>query len=204
MPTTKTRSTRSRRKSSDAIAVLKGDHREVEDLFKKFDGLGPDAHKTRESTVARIIEGLSRHAAIEELILYPEVRERSQDDEDLVLEALEEHHIVKWTLSELEAMASEDERFTAKVTVLMESVRHHVKEEEGELFPKVRDLFSRAELNDMGRRLADAKKAAPSRPHPRSPDEPPANLVSTAVTAPLDASAKLARSAAKAVRRTAG
>jgi hemerythrin superfamily protein len=196
--------TTARSASDDAIALLKNDHREVEQLFKKFESLGETAHKSRESTVAKIIEELAKHAAIEEQILYPEVRQRAHEDEDMVLEALEEHHIVKWTLSELEKLSSKDERYTAKVTVLMESVRHHIKEEEGELFPKVRKAFSRAELADMGERLRATKKAVPSRPHPRAPDEPPGNIVASALAAPFDVTAKVARGAAKAVRRSAG
>lgn len=119
------------RKTVNAIQLLKDDHREVEDLFKKFEKLGPRAFKRRSDIVGKIIEALSTHAAIEEQVLYPQVREMVPDADADVLEALEEHHIVKWTLSELETMDPQDERFEAKVTVLMESVRHHVKEEEG-------------------------------------------------------------------------
>ena len=199
----KTNTSKRSTSTEDAIALLKSDHREVEQLFKKFESLGEGVDKTRESTVAKIIEELAKHAAIEEQVLYPEVRSRSKDVEDTVLEALEEHHIVKWTLSELEPMSSKDERYTAKVTVLMESVRHHVEEEEGELFPKVRKAFSRAELTEMGERLRAAKQTAPSRPHPRAPDEPPGNIVASTLAAPFDATAKVAAGAARAVRRSA-
>lgn len=193
----------SRSSGQDAIALLKSDHRNVDQLFEKFEGLGATAHRSRETTVAKIIEALARHAAVEEEILYPEVRGRvkGREDQDLVLEALEEHHIVKWTLSELQKMSSPDERYTAKVTVLAESVRHHVEEEENELFPKVRDLFTKSELDDMGERLAQAKKTAPTRPHPHAPDEPPGNIIANALVAPLDATAAVAGGVAKAVRR---
>lgn len=204
---TPSKSSRAQKRSSsrdqDAIAFLKSDHREVEDLFKKFEKLGSGAHKSREAAVEKMIEALAKHAAIEEEILYPEVRARAEreKDQDLILEALEEHHIVKWTLSELEKMDSTDERYTAKVTVLAESVRHHVKEEESELFKKARDLFTKSELLDMGERLKAAKEIAPSRPHPRAPDQPPGNIVANTLTAPLDVTAKVAGGAAKAVRR---
>ena len=198
---------RPRSGGDDAIAFLKSEHRDVEAMFKKFEGLGDGAHKSREATVAKIIEALSKHAGIEEEILYPEIRAKVESDEkadELVLEALEEHHVAKATLNELEKLPSEHERFKAKVTVLIESVRHHVKEEEEELFPKVRDLFTRSELDDMGARLKAARPSAPSRPHPMAPDEPPANIIANALTAPLDATAKVAGSAAKAVRRAVG
>jgi hemerythrin superfamily protein len=162
----------------------------VEQLFKSFEKLGEGAAKRRRQIVDKVIEALSAHAAIEEQVFYPQVRRSMPDATPEVLEALEEHHIVKWTLSELEDMDPTDERFGAKVIVLMESVRHHVKEEETELFPKVRKAMGRAELQELGSSLAAAKTAAPTRPHPRTPDTPPGNLVAQAVTAPVDAVAR--------------
>jgi hemerythrin-like domain-containing protein len=200
--TTKRRRTTSTR--PDAIEVLKRDHRDVEQLFKTFEGLGSGAHKRRRSVVDKMIAALSRHAAIEELIFYPRIRVDVPATEDVVLESLEEHHIVKWTLSELEDLPAEDERFTAKVTVLMESVRHHVKEEEQELFPTVRKGLGRSALADLGDELAAASKTAPTHPHPRLPDTPPGNVVADALVAPLDATANLASSAAKRVRKVIG
>ena len=88
------------------------------------------------------------------------------------MESLEEHHIVKWVLSELDGMDPGAERFDAKVTVLIENVRHHVEEEEGEFFPKVRDELGRKALGDLGEALEKAKSTAPTHPHPRSPDTP--------------------------------
>ena len=184
---------------ADAIAVLKSDHREVEALFARFESLGNTAHATRESTVAKVIEALSVHAAIEETVFYPAVRNRL-DDSDPILEALEEHHLVKLTLAELQKMGSKDERYSAKMTVLKENVEHHVEEEESDLFGKVRTLFTRSELADLGDRLREAKTSVPTRPHPSSPDTPPGNVVASALTAPLDAAAHLATRAVDAVR----
>ena len=84
--------------------------------------------KTKQDIVERIVRELSIHAAIEEMVLYPAIREAAEngDIDKMVLESLEEHHIVKWMLSELERMSPDDERFDAKVTVLIENVRHHV------------------------------------------------------------------------------
>jgi hemerythrin superfamily protein len=197
-PTRRARTSRS--SSTNALTLLKNDHQEVERLFKSFEKLSDGAAKRRKQTVDKVIEALSKHAAIEEQVFYPEVRKHVRDVTDDILEALEEHHIVKWTLSELEDMEPSDERFGAKVTVLMESVRHHVKEEERELFPKVRKALSRAELNELGSRLETAKAAAPSRPHPRTPDTPPGNIVAQALTAPIDAASKLQDVASRTVR----
>ena len=156
-------------------------------LFKRFETAGEGAHKSKRQIVDRIIEELSVHAAIEEQVFYPAVRSSVEQAEDEVLESLEEHHIVKWTLSELEGMDPQDERFDAKVTVLIESVRQHIDEEEGEMFPKVRQAVGRKELQELGEQMREAKLAAPTRPHPRAPDHPPANLIAGPVAALLDA-----------------
>jgi hemerythrin superfamily protein len=163
--------------STDAITMLKDDHKTVEQLFKRFEKAGDRAHVEKRNIVDRIVEALSVHAAIEEQVFYPVVRATVPGTEDQTLESLEEHHIVKWVLSELDSMSPEDERFDAKVTVLIENVRHHVEEEEQDLFPMVRNELGRDSLSDLGEVMAEAGKAAPTHPHPRSPDTPPQNLV---------------------------
>ncbi len=170
----------------DAISMLKDDHKTVEQLFKRFEKAGDRAHVEKGDIVDRIIETLSMHAAIEEQLFYPSARTTVADTEDIVLESLEEHHIVKWVLSELDSMSPEDERFDAKVTVLIENVRHHVQEEEQELFPMVRNALGRNSLGDLGKAMAAARKVAPTHPHPRSPDTPPGNLVAGAKTGVAD------------------
>lgn len=180
---------------ADAITMLRDDHKTVEALFKRFEQAGDRAFKTKRGVVDRIIEELAVHAVIEEQVFYPAVRQWVPDAESSVLEALEEHHIVKWTLSELEAMDPQDERFDAKVTVLIESVRHHVEEEEGELFPKVRDAVGRKALQETGDRMAEVRKGAPTRPHPKAPDEPPGNVLAAAASAPLDRARKAGKDA---------
>jgi hemerythrin superfamily protein len=192
----------------DAITLLKNDHKTVEDLFKRFEKLGPRAVKSKEDVVARIIRELSIHAAIEEMLFYPAIRQAVDDGndiDDMVLESLEEHHIVKWVLSELDGMSAENERFDAKVTVLMENVRHHVEEEEGDLFPQVQKLLGKERLAELGDAMAQAKKTVPTHPHPRSPDEPPGNLVAGAgaalVDKALDAGRKVVRQKAPKMSR---
>lgn len=157
--------------------MLKDDHKAVEQLFKRFEKAGDRAYIEKRDIVDRIIESLSTHAAIEEQLFYPVVRATVDDTEDITLESLEEHHVVKWLLHELEAMDPRHERFDAKVTVLIENVRHHVEEEETELFPQVREKLGRNDLADLGEAMGEARKVAPTHPHPRSPDEPPANMV---------------------------
>ncbi len=170
----------------DAITLLKNDHRTVEDLFKRFEQAGDRAYVQKRHLVDRIIEELSVHAAIEEQVFYPAARAAVPDNEDLALESLEEHHIVKWSLSELVDMDPTHERFDAKVTVLIENVRHHVEEEEQDFFPKVRDQLGRNELAEYGAAMEEAKKTAPTRPHPRMPDSGPANLVTGTIAGVVD------------------
>lgn len=170
----------------DAITLLRTDHRTVEDLFKKFEKAGPTAHKTKARLVQKMIHELAVHAAIEEMAFYPAVKGMNDKLTDSVLESLEEHHVVKWILSELENMEPGDERFDAKVTVLMESVRHHAKEEEREMFPAVRKALARKDLVELAGILEKAKKVAPTHAHPRAPDEPPGNVVAGLVSGLID------------------
>ena len=162
----------------DAIALLKQDHRTVEELFKQYEAIGDRAVKAKKKVVEKIIRELAVHAAIEEMFFYPAVRAAAKQNEtraneaanQQVLEALEEHHIVKWTLSELAKMEPDDERYDPKMKVLMGSVRHHVDEEETDLFPKATRMLRR-QLDELGDQMARAKKLAPTRPHPRAPDQ---------------------------------
>jgi hemerythrin superfamily protein len=153
----------------DAIAMLKDDHRAVEALFKRFEKAGDRAFARKRSLVDKMVEELSRHAAIEEQLFYPTTRATVPGIDDVVLESIEEHHIVKWVLSELENMDPREEAFEAKVTVLIENVRHHVKEEEGDYFPKVRGTLGRKALGELGDAMAAATSRAPVRPRPRTP-----------------------------------
>jgi hemerythrin superfamily protein len=170
----------------DAITLLRSDHKTVDHLFKQFETAGDRAFVEKRKIVDRIIEELSVHAAIEEQVFYPAARSAVPATEDIALESLEEHHIVKWVLSELVDLDPQHERFDAKVTVLIENVRHHVKEEESDFFPKVRDGLSRSALAELGDALAEAKKTAPTRPHPRLPDAGPGNTMVGVIAGVVD------------------
>ena len=180
--------------TQDAIALLKADHREVDRLFKAFAKAGPTAYKSKRQLVDQMIAELSRHAAIEERILYPAARSEVRASADDVLESLEEHHVVKWQLQELVGLDPRDERFDAKVTVMAENVRHHVREEESELFPLLRSRLTRKRLLELGEALHDAKRTASKRPHPRTSDEPPGNLLPDTVSGVVDKARDLVKS----------
>ncbi|MCX0243928.1 hemerythrin domain-containing protein [Streptomyces drozdowiczii] len=148
----------------DGIVLLKDDHKTVEKLFKRFEKAGDKAHAEKRKIVDRVIDELTTHTWIEEKIFYPAVREAAPDTKDHVLESVEEHHVMVWLLSELKDLDPADERFDAKMTVLIENVRHHVEEEEKEWFPEVRKAMGRNRLTELGERMAEAKKQAPGKP----------------------------------------
>ena len=148
----------------DAITLLKYDHKTVENLFKQFEKAGDRAVKTKRKLVDQMIEELTTHAYVEEAFFYPAARAAAPDTADHVLESIEEHHVVVWILSELARMDPADERFTAKVTVLIENVRHHVKEEEQDWFPQVRKAMGSKALRQLGEELVAAKSKAPVDP----------------------------------------
>jgi len=148
----------------DAIVLLKDDHKAVEKLFKEFEKAGDRAVKTKRRLVDQMIKELTVHAYIEEQLFYPAARAAAPGTAGHVLESIEEHHVVVWMLSELAGMDPADERFTAKVTVLIENVRHHVQEEEQDWFPEVRKAMGRTVLQQLGEDMAAAKTAAPADP----------------------------------------
>jgi hemerythrin superfamily protein len=150
--------------STDAIVLLRDDHKEIRKTFKEFQRAGDDAHATKQRLVDRMIELLTVHTYIENEVMYPRIRELLPDLEDDVLESYEEHHVADVLVVELAALKASDERFTAKTTVLIENVTHHIEEEEQEWFPKVREGLGRKQLQELGEELIEAKKKAPRRP----------------------------------------
>ena len=129
----------------DAIELLKGQHEEVKAMFKKIEKAGEEA---KEELFEQIADALAVHATIEEKHFYPATK--NARTEELLQEAVEEHLAVKRIIADLLEMSPDDPQFDAKITVLKENVEHHVEEEEGELFPKVRKLLNKNELEDLG------------------------------------------------------
>jgi hemerythrin superfamily protein len=150
--------------STDAIVVLKQDHKEIKRRFREFQQAGDDATARKGKLVDEIIELLTVHTYIENEIMYPRVRELLPDLEDDVLESYEEHHVADLLVVELAGMKPSAERFDAKTTVLIENVTHHIDEEEEDWFPKVRDGLGRKVLQEIGAEMLEAKKKAPRRP----------------------------------------
>jgi hemerythrin superfamily protein len=153
--------------STDAIVLLKEDHKEVKRLFRAFENAGSPAERGK--LVGRILEELTVHTYIENECMYPEVRKLLPDLDDDVLESYEEHHVADVLCMELATMSPDDEHYEAKATVLIENVEHHIEEEEKAWFPKVRDGLGRNQLRELGAAMIEMKKTAP-----RWPTEPAA------------------------------
>jgi hemerythrin superfamily protein len=150
--------------STDAIVVLKEDHKRIRALFKQFQSAGDGAAKRKGELVKKIIEELTVHTYLENEVMYPEVRKLVPALEDDVLESYEEHHVADVLTSELAAMSPDDEHFTAKTTVLIENVVHHIEEEEQEWFPQVRSALGRKQLSEIGARMQELREKAPTSP----------------------------------------
>ena len=138
----------------DAIALLKADHEAVSHLFAEFEKTRSVANK--KALVDEICTALSVHAQIEEEIFYPEVK-AALHDKLLVPEAAVEHAGVKGLIAQLEGVTPDGEMYDAKVKVLSEYVKHHVKEEQNEMFPKIK--ASSLDLAELGARMAARKDA---------------------------------------------
>lgn len=150
--------------ATDAIVLLKNDHQELRKVFREFKRAGDDATQRKGELVSKMIELLTIHTYIENEVMYPQVRKLLPDVEDDVLESYEEHHVADVLCFELYAMKPQDERFDAKTTVLIENVEHHMGEEESDWFPKVRAGVGRKQLQEIGERMAELKKSAPTTP----------------------------------------
>jgi hemerythrin superfamily protein len=169
----------------DAIELLTRDHRHVEELFGQFRS-GSD--EERRSSAEGIVRELSIHAAIEEELFYPAVRKQMAACRALVDHGLDEHQQAKEILAALDRMIdrSHTKAFADMVELLEKTITDHVEEEEGELFPSVRDGFTRTALNDLGTALNAAKNDAPTRPHPHIPANQAAQVVVGRAAAVVD------------------
>jgi hemerythrin superfamily protein len=155
----------------DAIALLKADHAQVKEWFEQFDKARDD--NKRQTLATQICNALKVHTQIEEEIFYPAFLEATED-KDMHHEAEIEHDGAKKLIAEIEASGPDDEYFKAKVTVLSEMIKHHVKEEEqpGGMFAEARD--SKLDLNALGEQLAQRKAELEGQAEDDPEDAPPA------------------------------
>jgi hemerythrin superfamily protein len=145
----------------DALTLLEQDHQKVKKLMGEIEKTTERGVKTRQELFGKLVEELTIHEKIEEQIFYPQVKERAKTKqlEELVTESYEEHHFVDVVKAEIEGTPFEAEEWAAKFKVMMENIEHHAfEEEEGKMFPKVRKVFSKSELEDMGTEMSELKE----------------------------------------------
>ena len=136
----------------NAITMLKSDHATVKRLLRELNDTTERAVKQRENLVSRIEQELKTHAQLEEEVFYPAFKAAAEktDAVDMFYEAAEEHHVVDMVLPALKAANPKSHEFSAKAKVLKDLLEHHIKEEEGQMFPEARRLFSDDQLRELG------------------------------------------------------
>ena len=145
---------KTRSKSAAAIEMLKEDHAKVKKAFKEFESMDRSDTETCRQIVQTVCEDLKVHTTLEEEIFYPAVRE-AIEDEDIMNEASVEHETAKMLIEQLENMEPDDPNYYATFTVLGEYVMHHVKEEEGEMFPEAKKAG--VDMEALGQRMQERK-----------------------------------------------
>jgi hypothetical protein len=158
----------------DVIEVLEHDHREVEQMFAELESLrGASSQETksrRKALAEQVTIELVRHSVAEEVLVYPQVEERvSAEEAD---HARKEHAEAEETLHRLEKLDADDPAFDRELATLIEEIRHHIADEEGQMFTHMRQVIDADELRKLGGRVEAFKKVAPTRPHPNVPNEP--------------------------------
>ena len=158
----------------DVIEILEHDHREVEAMFSELEslrGASTDEDRSRRKTLTdQVTIELVRHSVAEEVLVYPQVDTKiSREEAD---HARQEHAEAEETLQRLEKLDADDPSFDDELSTLMEEIRHHIEDEEGQMFAHMRETLDRDELLRLGAAVEQFKKVAPTRPHPDVPNEP--------------------------------
>lgn len=172
----------------DVIEVLEHDHREVEEMFRQLEALrgastDEDQQRRRDLTDRVTIE-LVRHSVAEEVLVYPRVEQKVSAEE--ARHAREEHAEAEETLARLEKLDADDPSFDDELATLMAEIRHHIEDEEGEMFAHMRQVVAPDELRRLGEDVQAFKKVAPTRPHPNVPNEALPRLAAGAAASLLD------------------
>ena len=158
----------------DVIEILEQHHREVEQMFAELETLRgastEEAQSRRKAVTDQVTIELVRHSVAEEVLVYPKVEDKVSREE--AEHAREEHAEAEETLHELERLDADDPAFDEQLSKLMKEIRHHISDEEGEMFAHMRQVIDPEELRKLGERVEAFKKVAPTRPHPNVPNEP--------------------------------
>jgi hemerythrin-like domain-containing protein len=141
----------------DVLTFLKDEHDELKAVFKKLEkAKGAEAQKLFDQLNSMV----ALHEEMEEKLFYPRLRE-APSTEDLILESYQEHHVMDLLLGEIARLKPSAEEWEPKITVLQENTEHHIEEEEGELFPKVRKIWDREMRERVGKEMEEMKAEAP-------------------------------------------
>ncbi len=170
---------------ADLVSVIVNDHRQVEQAFSELESGTGDAEYRRNLT-DHVIAELVRHSIAEEQFMYPAVRKYLDGGEQLAEKEISEHQEAEQAMKQLESVDATDEKFEQLLRQLISDVREHVEDEEHNLLPKLQQACTADELRDLGSKVEQAKKMAPTRPHPSAPNTPPANLILAPGTAIID------------------
>jgi hemerythrin-like domain-containing protein len=158
----------------DVIEVLEQDHREVEEMFAELESLrgaaADEARSRRKALTEQVTIELVRHSVAEEVLVYPQVDDKVSAKE--AEHAREEHAEAEETLHRLEKLDADDPAFDDELATLMAQIRHHIADEEAQMFAHMRQVLDADELRNLGSRVEAFKKVAPTRPHPNVPNEP--------------------------------
>lgn len=160
----------------DLVDDIVADHREVEEMFVEIEKGGGGA-RNRRDVIEHLIAELVRHSVAEEQYLYPTARRVLPDGDELADHEIQEHADAEVVMKRIEKTDTEDPRFDELLRQLVDDIRHHIQDEEGELLPKLRAACGAEELRELGEKFERSKKLAPTRPHPSAPDRPPANKI---------------------------
>jgi len=156
----------------DVIEVLEHDHREVEEMFAELESLrgasGDEDKKRRKDLTDQVTIELVRHSVAEEVLVYPKVEDKVSAEE--AEHAREEHAEAEETLTRLEHLDADDPAFDDELATLMKEIRHHIEDEEGQMFAHMRQVIDADELRTLGARVEAFKKVAPTHPHPNVPN----------------------------------
>ncbi|MEV0381350.1 hemerythrin domain-containing protein [Nonomuraea sp. NPDC050643] len=172
----------------DVIEILVTDHREVEDMFARLERLAATGGDAGEAGLLaeKVVIELVRHSVAEEEYLYPAVRKHVPGGDETADHEIQEHAEAEETMKRLERLEPGDADFWPAVHRLIEQIRHHLDEEENDLFPRLRQSCSHERLVELGTKIQRAKRLAPTRPHPSAPDTPPGNRLLAPGTALVD------------------
>ena len=160
---------------ADVIELLEHDHREVEQMFAEYEQA--TSKEQKETLRDRIIIELVRHSEAEEQAVYPLIRKRIDNGDQIIEHEIDEHSKAERIMKELDKMSADDPQFGVLMTQLMTAIKEHVAEEENDVFPQFRSRVDADELNKLGETVERLKKIVPTHPHPMAPDHPPFNAL---------------------------